>query len=56
MADMIEERLAELGLELPSPPKAAGSYLPVVIDKIWSMCQGKFHSNQVQFLIFSKVK
>ncbi|MGA6991648.1 MAG: RidA family protein [Nitrososphaeraceae archaeon] len=33
MADMIEERLAELGLELPSPPKAAGSYLPVVVDQ-----------------------
>ena len=32
MADMIEERLAELGLELPSPPKKRlGSYLPVVV-------------------------
>jgi enamine deaminase RidA (YjgF/YER057c/UK114 family) len=29
---MIEERIAELGLELPSPPKPAGSYVPVVIE------------------------
>jgi enamine deaminase RidA (YjgF/YER057c/UK114 family) len=29
---MIEERIAELGLELPSPPKPAGSYVPVVVE------------------------
>ena len=29
---MIEERIAGLGLELPTPPKPAGSYVPVVIE------------------------
>jgi enamine deaminase RidA (YjgF/YER057c/UK114 family) len=29
---MIEKRIAELGLDLPSPPKPAGSYVPVVIE------------------------
>ena len=28
---MIEERLKELGIVLPSPPKPAGSYIPVVV-------------------------
>ena len=32
-AGMIEDRIAEMGLELPSPPKAAGSYIPVIIDE-----------------------
>jgi enamine deaminase RidA (YjgF/YER057c/UK114 family) len=27
---MIDERIAELGLALPEPPKAAGSYVPAV--------------------------
>jgi enamine deaminase RidA (YjgF/YER057c/UK114 family) len=30
---MIEDRIVEMGLELPSPPKAAGSYIPVIIDE-----------------------
>lgn len=30
---MIEERIAELGLELPSPPTPAGSYVPVIIEE-----------------------
>jgi enamine deaminase RidA (YjgF/YER057c/UK114 family) len=29
---MIENKIAELGLELPTPPKPAGSYVPVVIE------------------------
>jgi enamine deaminase RidA (YjgF/YER057c/UK114 family) len=29
---MFEERIAELGFELPLPPTPAGSYVPVVID------------------------
>jgi len=28
---VIEERLKELGIVLPSPPKPAGSYIPVVV-------------------------
>ena len=28
----IEERIAELGWDLPSPPKPAGSYVPVIIE------------------------
>jgi enamine deaminase RidA (YjgF/YER057c/UK114 family) len=30
---MIEERIAELSLKLPSPPKPAGSYVPVVVER-----------------------
>lgn len=29
---MIEERIAELGLELPTPPRPAGSYVAVVTE------------------------
>ena len=29
---MIEERLKELGIILPVPPKPAGSYVPVVVS------------------------
>jgi enamine deaminase RidA (YjgF/YER057c/UK114 family) len=29
---MIEERILDLGLKLPSPSKPAGSYIPVVMD------------------------
>jgi enamine deaminase RidA (YjgF/YER057c/UK114 family) len=29
---MIEERITELGLDLPSPPNPAGSYVPVVME------------------------
>ena len=29
---MFEERIAELGFELPIPPKPVGSYVPVVIE------------------------
>lgn len=29
---MIEERIVELGLELPSAPKPGGSYVPVIVD------------------------
>jgi enamine deaminase RidA (YjgF/YER057c/UK114 family) len=29
---MIEERIIDLGLKLPSPSKPAGSYVPVVMD------------------------
>ena len=32
-AGMIEDRIAEMGLELPSPPKAEGSYIPVIVDE-----------------------
>ena len=30
---MIDERLREIGIVLPEPPKPAGSYMPVVISK-----------------------
>ena len=29
---MIEEKLKQLGIELPTPPKPAGSYIPVVVS------------------------
>ena len=30
---MIEEKLKEIGINLPDPPSPAGSYIPVVISK-----------------------
>ena len=56
---MIEERLKELGILLPIPPKPAGSYIPVVVsgnlvfvsgqipmEDGQLKCQGKVQNNQ----------
>ena len=54
---MIEERIAELGLELPSPPKPAGSYVPVVIeeDMVYVSGQIPFQSGTVPEIFVGKV-
>ena len=56
-AGMIEERIAELGLELPSPPKPAGSYVPVVVDgdMVYVSGQVPFQSGTVPEIFKGKV-
>ena len=38
---MIDEKLSSLGITLPSPPKPAGSYIPVVISKNTAYVSGQ---------------
>ena len=54
---MIEERIAELGLELPSPPKPAGAYVPVVVEGnlVYVSGQVPFQSGTVPELFKGKV-
>jgi enamine deaminase RidA (YjgF/YER057c/UK114 family) len=48
---MIENRLASLGIPLPSPPAPAGSYVPVVISHNFAFVAGQIPSEggQVKF-------
>ena len=48
---MIEDRLASLGIILPSPPAPAGSYVPVVISHSLAFVAGQIPSEggQVKF-------
>ena len=48
---MIEDRLASLGITLPSPPAPAGSYVPVVISHNFAFVAGQIPSEggQVRF-------
>jgi enamine deaminase RidA (YjgF/YER057c/UK114 family) len=54
---MIEERIAELGLELPSPPKPAGAYIPVVVEgsMVYVSGQVPFQSGTVPELFKGKL-
>lgn len=54
---MIEERISELGLELPSPPKPAGAYVPVVVEGnlVYVSGQVPFQSGTVPELFKGKV-
>jgi enamine deaminase RidA (YjgF/YER057c/UK114 family) len=54
---MIDERIAELGLELPSPPKPAGAYVPVVVEgnMVYVSGQVPFQSGTVPELFKGKV-
>ncbi len=38
---MIEEKLESLNILLPTPPKPAGSYIPVVVSKSWAFVSGQ---------------
>ena len=38
---MIEEKLQSLGISLPTPPKPAGSYIPVVVSKSMAYVSGQ---------------
>jgi enamine deaminase RidA (YjgF/YER057c/UK114 family) len=48
---MIEEKLSSLGIMLPHPPPAAGSYLPVVVSGNLAFVAGQIpvDGNQVKF-------
>jgi len=48
---MIEEKLASLGITLPSPPAPAGSYVPVVISHNLAFVAGQIptENGQVRF-------
>jgi enamine deaminase RidA (YjgF/YER057c/UK114 family) len=48
---MIENRLASLGITLPSPPAPAGSYVPVVVSHNFAFVAGQIPSEggQVKF-------
>jgi enamine deaminase RidA (YjgF/YER057c/UK114 family) len=48
---MIEDRLASLGITLPSPPAPAGSYVPVVISHNLAFVAGQIptEAGQVKF-------
>lgn len=48
---MIEDRLASLGITLPSPPAPAGSYVPVVVSQSLAFVAGQIPSEggQVKF-------
>ena len=48
---MIEEKLASLGITLPSPPAPAGSYVPVVISHNIAFVAGQIptENGQVRF-------
>ena len=54
---MIEERIAELGLELPSPPKPVGAYVPVVVEgnMVYVSGQVPFQSGTVPGIFKGKV-
>ncbi|MGA7476142.1 MAG: RidA family protein [Thermoplasmata archaeon] len=41
MAPTPSERLRELGIELPPPPRPAGTYSPVVLDGEWAWVSGQ---------------
>jgi len=48
---MIEDKLASLGIKLPSPPAPAGSYVPVVISQNFAFVAGQIpaEGGQVKF-------
>ena len=48
---MIEDKLASLGITLPSPPTPAGSYVPVVVSQSLAFVAGQIPSEggQVKF-------
>ena len=48
---MIEDKLASLGITLPSPPAPAGSYVPVVVSHNFAFVAGQIPSEggQVKF-------
>lgn len=52
---MIEDRLASLGITLPSPPTPAGSYLPVVISHNLAFVAGQIPTEAGQIKFKGKV-
>lgn len=52
---MIEDRLASLGITLPSPPAPAGSYVPVVISHNLAFVAGQIPTEAGQIKFKGKV-
>lgn len=52
---MIKERLDELGIVLPTPPKPAGSYIPVVITGNLAFVSGQIPMQDGKIVFTGKV-
>ena len=52
---MINEKLQELGITLPVPPKPAGSYIPVVISNQVAYVSGQIPMENGKVLFQGKV-
>ncbi|MFM8659529.1 MAG: RidA family protein [Candidatus Nitrosotenuis sp.] len=52
---MIEDRLKQLGITLPTPPKPAGSYIPVVITGNLAFVSGQIPMHDGKVLYTGKV-
>jgi enamine deaminase RidA (YjgF/YER057c/UK114 family) len=52
---MIDERLKELGIEIPTPPSPAGSYIPVVITGNLAFVSGQIPMKEGKVVFQGKV-
>ena len=52
---MIEEKLQSLNISLPTPPKPAGSYIPVVVSKSWAFVSGQIPIKDGKVAFMGKV-
>lgn len=52
---MMEDKLASLGITLPSPPVPAGSYVPVVVSHSFAFVAGQIPSEEGQVKFKGKV-
>jgi enamine deaminase RidA (YjgF/YER057c/UK114 family) len=52
---MIDKKLESLGISLPSPPKPAGSYIPVVVSKNMAYVSGQIPIQDGKIIYKGKV-
>jgi len=52
---VIEEKLQSLKISLPTPPKPAGSYIPVVVSKSWAFVSGQIPIKDGKVAFIGKV-
>ena len=52
---MIEEKLKELGIEIPTPPSPAGSYIPVVTTGNLAFVSGQIPMKEGKVVFEGKV-
>jgi len=52
---MIEEKLKELGIDIPTPPSPAGSYIPVVITGNLAFVSGQIPMKEGKVIFEGKV-
>jgi enamine deaminase RidA (YjgF/YER057c/UK114 family) len=52
---VIEEKLQSLNISLPTPPKPAGSYIPVVVSKSWAFVSGQIPIKDGKVAFIGKV-